>query len=685
MLMWLIGSAAAAAAAPTTNPASPPLPPAVQPLVAEAPLLRQLLGDADFFARLGRDEAFDAQMRRDLADAAFRRVGSTRSIRVQLWRATTVERPAIVLEYQTAWKKFMGLPSGGPPQTDPVLIGTGRDSMLHRTFYGGTDDPAAHAAFLGLLEQRAKMPSNRRRDLDPQFTALAEQHLPTRPLGDVRAEIHALILALVEANRDRGATLLDDPQYGHFGAKLADHLYVYLRDFPEDAPTRFEHDGFFWLILSGGPMPVPTGIPAFPGAEGMGALATGGRGGRVIYVTNTDSEGPGSLKEALLTPGPRTVLFAVSGQIVLPDETWITEPNLTLIGYTAPGEGVEITGRLCMAADNVIFRGVRFRLRPPRAMDGMNTRGNLRNVIFDHCSFAYASDELLRFIGNGSTFLGFTIQYCLLGPGMAGLGSHPYGPEVGGYGTFHHNLFYNALSRSPEVDCDLIDWRHNIMANLRSGHSLRPQSRFNFVDNYVIDMSGNPNAYSFNANDSVWESGNLREFEGKVAPFSVQREGSSAFLKHAHPAVPVTATDPRRLEALLVPIAGAHLPTRDATDRYFLQRFQARDSRLPYWEKPGTTWSPYGNENNNMDLYRKWDESLFPPPAAGATAPADTDRDGMPDAWEAEHMLNPTNPDDGQTDLDRDGYTNLEEYLYRTNPREFIDYTKPENNRHTLH
>lgn len=650
---------------------------AVFDTIGQYPLIQNALLDDDYLARLSRERTAEQELRKQLGVAAFRKFGGTRSVRVELLQGTTTEQPAVILEYQTQWKRFTSLPSGGQAQTDPVLIGVGRDSMWHRSFYGGTDDAGAHKEFEALLEERRKAPSNRRSSLDPQFVALAEKYLPKTPLTEVRADVKGTIERLVKAFQPYGAEIITNPQYGHYGAKITDHLYLYIRDFPENAPTRFDHDPFFWLIVSGGPKPIPHDlIPAFPGAEGMGSLATGGHGGKVIYVTNTNSTGPGSLKEALQTPGPRIVLFKVSGQINLPDETWITEPNLTLIGYTAPGEGVEVNGRLCLAADNVILRGMRFRLRPPTTKDGMSTRGRLHNVIFDHCSFAYASDELLRMIGGESSFYGFTIQYCLLGPGLAGLGDHPYGPEMGGYGTFHHNLFYNTLSRSPEVDCALIDWSYNIMANMRSGHSLRPHSRFNMVGNYIVDIPGNPNKYSFDANDSVYQADNLRERGKEVAGFRSHYQ--SSYLTGPYHVMPVTKDNPRELEKKLVPMAGAFLPARDVTDKYFLAKFTARQCKLPHLK--GGKWRPYGNENDNMELYEMWEDKNFPPPAAGATAAADSDNDGMPDEWEKANQLNPNDASDGPADTDKDGYTNVEEWLNRTNPCEFIDYKDLKNN-----
>ncbi|MGH8017864.1 MAG: hypothetical protein ACREIA_06160 [Opitutaceae bacterium] len=143
----------------------------------------------------------------------------------------------------------------------------------------------------------------------------------------------SIIEQLAEAFQPYGAHVIDAPQYGHFGAKITDQPYLYIRDFAPDAPARFEHDPFFWLIVSRRPRQVPAGfLPAFPGAEGMGAMATGGRGGRVVYVTTTAPDGPGSLKEAMQTQGKRIILFKVSGQIDLPDETWITHPDMTMIG-----------------------------------------------------------------------------------------------------------------------------------------------------------------------------------------------------------------------------------------------------------------------------------------------------------------------------------------------------------------
>lgn len=642
--------------------------------------------DAGFFSKLAKDESFDKDLRKQLADAKFRAFGNERSVRVQLWRETTTEQPAIILEYQSQWDRLMELDNRGPAQFDPVQTGTGRDNMLFRTIHGGTDDPAARKEFTDLWDKRQKAPSNRRNAMNPEFVALGKRILPNTPLPDVRASVVSQIMAMVEAHKSDGAKVIDNPVYGQFGAKITDNLYMYIRDFSPEAETRFGHDPFFWLIVSGGPKPMPSGYtPAFPGAEGPGALATGGRGGKVIYVTTLNPDGPGSFKEAIQTKGPRIILFNVSGQIKLPDQTWIREPNVTIVGHSAPGEGVEIHGRLNMAADNVILRGMRYRLRPPLKDDGMNTQGNLKNIIFDHCSFGYDSDEALRFIGNGSTFLGFSIQHCVIGPGLAGLSAHPYGPEVGGFGAFHHNLFYNCLSRSPEVDCDNIDWSYNIMANLRSGHSLRPQSRFKFTHNFIVDMPVTLDDYSFNINEAVWAEGNIRRKGSKVGPFPTTLPADTAYLKRAYDTMPLTHHDAEKLMDLLIPTAGACLPVRDSTDAFFIDMLLKDQSKLPVLKSNMANWKPYGSQNDRMEQYIPWESEDCPPVAAGATPIIDTDLDGMPDAWETAHGLNPGDASDGSADSDKDGYTNVEEFLNSTDPKVFVDYTKPENNRDNVY
>ena len=658
---------------------TPPAPDQIPPgtLLADA-------SDPAFWSQLETNATFVAVTSDKLGLQAYRKIGPVPPVRVTLMPGHTLEQPAILLEYQTRFNGTINI-GGGPFGGNCVQVLGGRDAYAHRTFFGGTEDTNARQQFLELFEKRMKLPSNKRRDITPEFDALFAKHMPNLPIDDVKTQITTLIRDLVAKNQAKGAHVLDAPQLGQFGAKISDDLYLYIHDFAEgSAGSRSgASEPYFWLIVSGGPKPVPTGyLPAFPGAEGFGSLTTGGRGGRVIYVTNLDSSGPGSFAEAVNSKGPRTVLFKVSGQINLPSDLWIREPNMTLIGYTAPGEGVEICGRMCLAADNIIMRGMRWRLRPPLSADGSNTEGDLHRLIFDHCSFAYGSDEALRFIGQGHTFWDYTFQYCIIGPGMTGLGTHPYGPEVGGVGSIHHCIFENTLSRSPEVDCRRLDWRNNLMYNLRSGHSKRLTSQFNLVNNLIINSTNRPYRYEFNATANNYIDGNMVDTAGSLAPFNPAPDDA---LTNAWPVFPVTTVAASELEHLLLPIAGASFPARDATDKFWIEGIRTRTGKPAYWADKDPNWASYNRGSNEKEDFVVWRTEDFPPPAAGAVASADTDNDGMPDDWERANGLNPDDASDGPADADGDGYTNLEEYLNRTNPHQHVDYNKTGNNVHTLH
>lgn len=656
-----------------------------------------------FWQQLDTNAAFKAELKTNLALQAYRKIGPMPAVRVSVLPGHALEGPSILLEYQTRFHGTIDI-QGGPFHGSCVHEPGGRDAYAHRTFYGGTEDTNARRQFLDLFDKRMKMASNRRKDLTPEFDALFAKHIPAVPFEQVHGGLTNLLLELVAQNRSAGAMVLTNPSEGDFGVKINDSLHAYIRDFSKGSRgSRVESsDPFLWLILSGGPKPMPTNfLPAFPGAEGFGAMTTGGRGGKVIHVTNTNAAGPGSFAEAIQTQGPRTVLFRVSGQIVLPKDTWINQPDLTLIGDTAPGEGVEICGRVCIKAGNIIMRGMRWRLRPPLSADGMNTEGDLKNIIFDHCSFAYGSDEALRFIGETHTFWNYTLQYCVIGPGMAGLGTHPYGPEIGGVGSIHHCVLHDTLSRSPEVDCTRLDWRNNVMFNLRSGHSKRLTSQFNFINNLVLDNPGQPYAYSFGATANNFLGGNVREVSGRFAPFQPGRNADNAkptedkdgdfavdpkdAVKQPWRVMPVTTHDAAELEQRVLPVVGAVLPKRDSTDAHWIAGITTRTGKPAFWDKNDPGWKSYNPGSNDRSAFTPWESAQFPPPAAGGVSAMDTDGDGMPDDWELAHKLDPKNPADGAQDADGDGYTNLEEFLNRTNPRQFVDYRNPANNIDTLH
>jgi hypothetical protein len=145
--------------------------------------------------------------------------------------------------------------------------------------------------------------------------------------------------------------------------------------------------------------------------------------------------------------------------------------------------------------------------------------------------------------------------------------------------------------------------------------------------------------------------------------------------------MPLTHYKADQLMDVLLPTVGASLPVRDQTDQFFIAMLKKDASKLPVYKPTMAGWAPYGNQNNRMEQYIPWDDADSPPVKSGAGRIVDTDADGMPDAWEKAHKLNPGNASDGPTDTDKDGYTNVEEYLYNTNPRQFVDYRQPANNK----
>ncbi len=221
---------------------------------------------------------------------------------------------------------------------------------------------------------------------------------------------------------------------------------------------------------------------AFPGAEGGGKYTTGARGGEnieVYHVTNLNAEGEGSFFDAVSQPN-RIIVFDVSGVIEIPKKIKITQPNLTILGQTAPGDGVTITGadvELC--ADNIIMRYMRIRPTDKNngEPDGLGGRW-IDNIIVDHCSVSWGVDELLTLYAGSVEKEGkepaknVSVQYCISAEALRMSthikGSHGYGGITGGENvSFHHNLMAHNDSRNPRLDRNLksTDVVNNVIYN----------------------------------------------------------------------------------------------------------------------------------------------------------------------------------------------------------------------------
>ncbi|UYY77603.1 pectate lyase [Sphingomonas sp. R1] len=415
-------------------------------------------------------------------------------------------------------------------------------------------------------------------------------------------------------------------------------------------------------------------VPAFPGAEGAGALAKGGRGGKVLFVTTLNDRGPGSLREAVETPGARTILFRVSGTIRLEKPLRIREGQVTIAGQSAPGDGITLRDHpLEVAADDVVVRYIRSRLgdESRTESDAIWILGGHR-IILDHVSASWSVDETLSASANytraGEGFWDLTVQWSIIADSLThslhAKGEHGYGSLIrGGRGariSFHHNLWANHEARmprpgnysGPEVDPEgaFFDFRSNVFYNWGKGWSgynadKASLARYNFVDNaYVMGpQSEKPIAFhESNTLAKAWFAGNSMNGTIPADPWSLVDGISPEGYRLAAPLpMPAVTRDPApQAYARVLANAGAS-KARDGVDARIVAGVRDRS----------------GHQIDSQRDVGGW------PELKAAPAPKDSDNDGMPDAWERAHGLNPHDHRDGATDRNGDGWTNLEEWL----------------------
>jgi pectate lyase len=418
---------------------------------------------------------------------------------------------------------------------------------------------------------------------------------------------------------------------------------------------------------------------AFPSAEGFGAYAKGGRGGQVIYVTNLNDDGPGSLRQAVEQEGPRTVVFGVSGTIELKERLNIENPYLTIAGQTAPGDGICLKGETVkIRSHDIIIRYLRVRLG-----DGMQGIGSKqgkdaidisegKDIIIDHCSASWSLDESLSSSTRFPTLTNVTVQWCFITEGL-NPDNHGFGSLIRGTGgaqySYLHNLYAHNQGRNPrpgnydtnpyyeDPDGLLLDFRNNVIYNWGGGHAgynndTISVTRLNYVGNYLIpggDSEANGIAYSTrSAYNRAYFAGNYYDHQPTDNPWEVvkfrktwtEEEVSAYKQTAAFEAGPINKEDAPTAYQRVLASGGASLPKRDSVDLRIVD----------------------GVRNGTGSIIKSQEEVGSWPILNSTPAPVDTDQDGMPDEWEKQNGLDPDNAADGNK-VGKDGYTMLEEYL----------------------
>ena len=453
--------------------------------------------------------------------------------------------------------------------------------------------------------------------------------------------------------------------------------------------------------------------PAFPGAEGFGRYTTGGRGGKVYHVTNLNDSGEGSLRWANSQPGPRTIVFDVSGTIYLKSALKIAS-NTTLAGQTAPGDGICVADYPVSLYSNVIVRYMRFRLGNRQVAyhegDGLSAMDS-NNIIVDHCSVSWSIDECLSIYGGKN----LTAQWCIVSQSLVksghSKGAHGYGGNWGGSGaSFHHNLIAHHTSRTPRLGPrqgtqrdERMDMRNNVMYNYGGNGCYGGEGmNVNIVNNYYKPGPGSPTGtkgkriasvgirttdYCKNSDGSwngwypmwhVWGkyyvTGNVNSLYSDVTADNWTYGMYNQIDNSKNDNTYTQATkDTMRIDA---PIPFISVTTHTAEQGYeqvlshagaSLHRDQL-DSLIVSDTRNGVaSYTGSGNSKgfiNSQDDVKEavsGDESPWPT-LAQVAAPVDTDGDGMPDEWEIAHGLDPNDASDGNL-TDSEGYTNLERYL----------------------
>lgn len=438
---------------------------------------------------------------------------------------------------------------------------------------------------------------------------------------------------------------------------------------------------------------------AFPGAEGYGRFAVGGRGGKVIEVTNLNDDGPGSLRDAVNQEiGPRTIVFNVSGNIKLDSRLVVNQPYITIAGQTAPGEGITITrAPIGLTGNDGVIRFLKVRIGGGKTFDGMGLTGADYSII-DHCSISWTIDE--SFSSRGAHHI--SLQRTLISEALNVAGHdkyevgkmHGYAATIGGdIGSFHHNLLAHNEGRNWSIGGGLsgdgfytgrVDITNNVVYNWGKRATDGGANEVNFVNNYYKPGASTQIFVTLNAQHEGVGKGMQRYFfSGNVMPGYFdeknQDKGRKSTITHNEKVDYETFVDK--------PFFESYINTQSAKGAYKnvlsdvganQPFFDKHDNRIVDETLKGT-FTYKGSKSGLGGLIDNEADAGGWPNFTSETRPADwdTDHDGLPNWWEKAFGLNENSKagdfSDTNSDTDKDGFTQLDNYLdWLAQPHFFI-------------
>jgi pectate lyase len=431
---------------------------------------------------------------------------------------------------------------------------------------------------------------------------------------------------------------------------------------------------------------------AFPGAEGFGKYTTGGRGGKVVIVSNLNDSGEGSFRKAVQKNGPKIIVFTVSGTIHLESPLNI-KGNTTIAGQTAPGDGICLADYpVQLGGDNIIVRYVRFRMGDKNQNQGQVAGAGhddafsgtkRKNIIIDHCTMSWSTDETFSVYAGDST----TLQWNLMSEplnysyhfekGDTDFENHGYGGIWGGrHLSAHHNLFAHCVSRTPRFDGirnsleENVDFRNNVIYNWGSNNVYAGEGgTYNIVNNYykpgpetkknVQSRIVNPFKNERIPYGKFYVDGNYVDgfpevtaanWKGVQMDKGTEADAQQAKLAQPFAAISVTTHSAAQAYELVLQHAGASF-RRDTLDQRIINNVRNRTGRFIDVQGGFPHGTPYSQS------------AIAWPALKALPAPKDSDGDGMPDDWESKNGLNANDPSDNSKNTLHKHYTNVEVYI----------------------